>query len=96
MKNPVHYASLSQYTKSLQCTKFLLLYTLSIPGWDFFYDMFMEVQLLEQSSEKKEDPRQYMHFNELARNFLEDFHVDKATYAFLNQVKKIQKDVANH
>ncbi|CAD8044189.1 unnamed protein product [Paramecium primaurelia] len=94
-RNPIHYASLSKYTKCIQCTKYLTLYGLKIQGWEFFYDMFMEVQLLESSSDKKIDPRQYMHYNELASNFIEKYFLEQQQYNFMKKIKGIQKDLAN-
>jgi hypothetical protein len=58
-RNSTHYSSLSKYTKSLKTTKFQLLYSLKLEGWDYFLGMFNEVQLLEVQRDTKIDPRQY-------------------------------------
>ncbi|KAM3136330.1 hypothetical protein pb186bvf_011629 [Paramecium bursaria] len=95
MKNPVHYASLSKYTKCLQTSKFLLLYRLQLPEWDFFLSLFQEVQLLDFSSDKKVDPRQYVHLNDQCQNFLEKHIQEQMVYNFYKSIKELQKELVN-
>lgn len=88
MKNPIHYASLSKYTKSFHCTRFLTLYSLNLPNWDFFLNLFQEVQLLE-SGDKKVDPRLYSHYNEMAINFLDIHTRETMQYNFMKHIKRV-------
>ncbi|CAD8138750.1 unnamed protein product [Paramecium pentaurelia] len=67
-RNPIHYGSLSKYTKCFQYIKSLAKFDFKFQGWDLFNNIIMEVQLLIQTGYKNINPRQYKHYHEC--NFL--------------------------
>lgn len=94
-RNPIHYSALSKYTKSLKTSKFLVLYSTKLEGWDFFLTMFNEVQLLELQKDKKIDPRQYHPAMSITQNFLEKHVEQKQVYKFMKEIKRLEKEIVN-
>ncbi|CAD8136125.1 unnamed protein product [Paramecium octaurelia] len=94
-RNPIHYGSLSKYTKCFQCIKQLTQFNFKSEGWELFYDIFMEVQLLIQIADKKIDPRQYRNYRDFTCNFLNQQLLEQKQTNFLNNIKKLQRDVVN-
>eukprot|EP00825_Cyclidium_porcatum_P019598 TRINITY_DN2230_c0_g1_i3.p1 TRINITY_DN2230_c0_g1~~TRINITY_DN2230_c0_g1_i3.p1 ORF type:complete len:744 (-),score=143.38 TRINITY_DN2230_c0_g1_i3:71-2302(-) len=85
-RNPLHYAALDKYTKSILTIKYLLNYELQMTNIDKFVQLYNEVQLLETNKEKRQDPRQYLdafkycehfllpdNYKEIMSNFREEF-----------------------
>ncbi|CAD8132274.1 unnamed protein product [Paramecium pentaurelia] len=94
-RNPIHYGSLSKYTKCFQCIKQLAQFDFESQGWDLFYDIFMEIQLLVQTSDNKIDPRQYKNYREMICNFLNQQLLQQKQTNFMSNIKKLQKEIVN-
>ena len=60
MRNPIHYAAMSKFTKCFKCIEALLNIDIDkVEGYDQFLHLYFELQLLETSDERKFDPRKY-------------------------------------
>jgi hypothetical protein len=56
-RNPLHYAAMSKFTKSLKTLETLLDIDIDrVPGWDSFISLFFQLQPLQMSCEHF-DPR---------------------------------------
>lgn len=61
LRNPIHYAAMSKYTKSFKTIEALLKIDIDgVEGYDQFLSLFFELQLLETADERKFDPRKYV------------------------------------
>ena len=82
-RNVFHYTSMNKTAKSVLAAEILLNYDLKLEGFDEFFELFQEVQLLELNKELKIDPRQYAHAYDGNPKF-------NSAYIRLYQKKKIK------
>eukprot|EP00826_Nyctotherus_ovalis_P035538 TRINITY_DN3059_c0_g3_i1.p1 TRINITY_DN3059_c0_g3~~TRINITY_DN3059_c0_g3_i1.p1 ORF type:complete len:647 (+),score=188.11 TRINITY_DN3059_c0_g3_i1:169-2109(+) len=95
-KNPIHYGAQSTYTRCFNVVSILLaIHLRKAEGFDQFFKLFDEVQLLEVRPERKADPRKYVNVVDEFEHLLSAEVYKKILHEFHSNVKALQRRILN-
>jgi len=95
-KNPIHYGAQSAYTRCFNVVSILLnINVRKAEGFDQFFKLFDEVQLLEVKPERKADPRKYINVIDEFEHLLSPEVYKRIFNKFHANVKALHKTILN-